>query len=475
MTRRWSLVWPSFIATSLTFGAVGIRLAPSNGTWTLVYVNASLVLLPFIVAAGSKHRDVFEPVHLFALVFGLFFVLRPILDLSSPGSLFWFGYSLEPTYATALGIGAVGACCFYIGYYIHFGVHLAERFPLAPKQWPVKTLDAFVVTTTVVCVGLFVAFIARSGGLGSLAGILSGRTAARASALAGTSGYLYSSPLGLLAVGVLILAVAKSWWSGRALIGFGLISFSQILAASGGDRSWLLPAVAAVGITAYLRRGTRPSLAALCAFAVIVLIFGVTIPREFRTEYDRADATLVGSATSWEDGFLELVGGADAAMAPNLALELLFVPSRVPYEKGTTYLEALSRPIPRSLFPDKPPGAEAKLTEVALPALAAAGVGIAFSFFGEPYLNFGFVGVALVSILFGVLARGLYAWYRRDPTNSTAIAFFALSWPFIFVYMRGGFGSDYQRQVIVLFPLLCLLALTRRARRARSGETGYHA
>jgi hypothetical protein len=70
------------------------------------------------------------------------------------------------------------------------------------------------------------------------------------------------------------------------------------------------------------------------------------------------------------------------------------VPARIPHAHGRTYLNALARPVPRALWPDKPKAADTLLTARIWPRLAAIGGGFAFSLFGEPYLNFGLAGVA---------------------------------------------------------------------------------
>ena len=95
------------------------------------------------------------------------------------------------------------------------------------------------------------------------------------------------------------------------------------------------------------------------------------------------------------------------------------------------------------------------------PALAAQHVGFAFSMFGEIYMDFGMPGVFLVMCIFGVAWQALYAWYRRDPGSAVASALFASCWPFVFVYLRGGIAVDYQRQLIVLLPMVIALAMTR--------------
>jgi oligosaccharide repeat unit polymerase len=149
-------------------------------------------------------------------------------------------------------------------------------------------------------------------------------------------------------------------------------------------------------------------------------------------------------------------------MVPDLAAELQIVPGAAPYRYGATYMGALARPVPRTLWPGKPTAADTQLMDRLWPALAAQHVLFTFSFFGEPFWNFGFAGVVAISALFGIAWRTLYEWYQRAPRNRTVIAIYALSWPFLFVYMRGGIGVDYQRQLIAVLPIVVAAFFARR-------------
>src|ERR1700694_4728739 len=124
-------------------------------------------------------------------------------------------------------------------------------------------------------------------------------------------------------------------------------------------------------------------------------------------------------------------------MVDDLAIELRVVPSIVPFAFGSTYLEAVTRPIPRALWASKPLASDTQLMTVIWPQLAIAQVGFAFSIFGEPYLNLGILGVIPFCLGFGVAWKTLYVSLRRHPSNRFVITVYALSWPFLLVYVRG--------------------------------------
>jgi oligosaccharide repeat unit polymerase len=248
-----------------------------------------------------------------------------------------------------------------------------------------------------------------------------------------------------------------------------LLLFSQLTEIALGDRAWTLPALAAVILTWYLRRGRRPAVWTAGLFLVAVFIVGVTVPRQYRATVDRQATlaqTLIDATVDPGSGVAQFFGGADTAMVDALAIELQFVPGIIPYQFGGTYLEEVARPFPRSLWLGKPVAADTQLMRAIWPEYDRVYVGFSFSLFGEPYLNLGFGGVLIFGLVFGVLCKTLYAWFLRDPRNPAVIAIYALSWPFVFVYARGGVGVDYHRQLIYTLPVLLAIVLAGIRRRA---------
>jgi oligosaccharide repeat unit polymerase len=219
----------------------------------------------------------------------------------------------------------------------------------------------------------------------------------------------------------------------------------------------------------YLKRGTQPSLLTITVSLAIVFVFGISAARDYRNPYAHGltlSESLTKPISSPHSALNQFFDGADTAMVVNLAVEMQFVPEEISFKHGQTYLGALARPIPRALWPSKPRAADTELTEKIFPTIARGGGGFSFSLFGEPFLNFGWLGVFLIPALLGVVWRALYVWFQRAPRNPSVIALYAVNWPFMVIYMRGGIGVDYQRQLIVVIPLL--VAITLAELRSRS-------
>jgi O-antigen polysaccharide polymerase Wzy len=429
---------------------------------TLIATSAVIALVPLVVRIKDDF-DLFEPIYLFALSFVVLFVVRPAFDVAGHGHLKpWLGHTLDPTYERALLMSIIGALGFYAGYFSRAARELGGRLPVPTERLSSNTLNAYLLFATLFSFAVSLVFLSRVG-FGSLPHLLTHRSGS--ALIQGKSGYLYTAPLWLSALGILVLARATRWQSADGIAAFLLIAFSQVLTLGNGDRSWFLPVVSMVFIVWYLKRGRRPSLLVATLAFVVAFLFGISAARDFRVSSPIQRETLSGAASEpliHPIGALhQFVDGADTAMVANLAIELQAVPSRIPFKHGMTYVQALARPIPRAVWPHKPAASDTELTAVLFPSVARTGGGFSYSFFGEPYLNFGWMGVLVLSALFGAAWRALYVWFRRAPRNPGVIALFAANWPFLAVYMRGGIGVDYQRQLIVVIPLFLALLLAR--------------
>jgi hypothetical protein len=453
--------------------AVGLFLTvfaqpPALPVQLAVVAALGVTLLPWVIGAKTEF-DIFSPIYLYSVAFFVLFVLRPaVMYAFTDSSPSWLGYDISRTYSPAILLGVYGTIAVYVGFYL--GPTPRERAPRLPRRLSAVRLavatSALIVTSAVA----YAYFIGSAGGAGAIALLLGGRSLAFGAVLQGANGYLYTAPLWLASAGVLLLAWVRSWLSPGGLFAIVLIVASELIPLAFGDRSWFLPAAMAVAIVFYLRRGRRPSLGLIALLIPVVFIFGITLPREYRNfqvrqAYSATDvvSTTVDDLPTATSSFLT---GLDTAMLDDLAVEMATVPDPNDYQHGSTYVEALTRPVPRAIWPTKPFAAEVTLMGTLWPSLASI-TQFYFSMFGEPYFNGGALGVGIVGVLFGAFWRYLWLALRRQFDSPIAMALYAVSLPFIFVYMRGGVGADYQREVIFTAPILALavLAATRGPKR----------
>ena len=456
-----------FLLVGLLVGLADLGLAGG------LIIGAGLVcLIPVFASLLRGEHDIFEPSYLFALAFGVLFVIRPALEWSAThGVPTMGGLDPTPTYLAAIAIATLGAISFYAGYFSPVGTHLAHRLPASPEVLHPGRVWTGALGVAVLGIGMYVAFLMTTGGLGSFAVVIAGRNPDFVSSVSQPAGYLYSGLQFLFPAGVILLVSARRWMSLNGLAGLAMVAMSVVPQFFTGSRSATLPALLTLGLLWYLRRASRPRLVTMLSLALVGFVLVISVPRDYRNTDDRTGSlvdAVASSIANAEATGREFILGLDTAMLPAFAIEVSEVPGSIPFQFGSTYVEAALRPIPRAFWSAKPDAAETQLMRVFWPDLAAQRISLTFSLFGEPFLNFGLLGVVAISALFGVAWRGLWEYWRRQPANPVAIGIFAISWPFLFVYLRGGIGVDYQRQVIALLPFVALAWFAARGSVARA-------
>jgi oligosaccharide repeat unit polymerase len=164
--------------------------------------------------------------------------------------------------------------------------------------------------------------------------------------------------------------------------------------------------------------GTRSAfITYLLTFATSYLLFKRDLKTRQIVAYGGVVIVLTSIATVLMLEF-RTVGLANYTLADSTA-ETLFVddnivtisrlidvfPDRVAYLGLEIPLNALIRPIPRAIWPEKPEGLSVGIED----ALGAEGLTLAATFVGESYMSYGLLGVIITSVLLGVLA----GWWNR--------------------------------------------------------------
>lgn len=441
---------------------LAITATSRNNLVLAVASNAGLCVLAILLAGLGKPRiDFFSPLLWFTVGFALLFVVRPLFDLIVGSADEQYGVRVSD-YGRAVFLAGFGFGFFLLGW-----VLTPTRVNWNKSRWqmPESTFRRPMLILTGLVGILFLVFVLSAGAALVLAAFSGGRNAAAGTVYANSSGYLYTAPLWIVPVAVYLLIVENAPRRRRAL-GLALLIFSQLTTLGVGDRSYFVPAILSVWIGRHLVRGSRPKLIAVVGLSILVFIFGITVPRLYRNT--GASSISFGAATVQTVGDLggsltDFIGNDDTAMARNLSILIASVPERLDYAAGTTYLGAFARPIPRQIYPGtKPLTADQELNRELFPTYDARNIGFSFSFFGEPYYNFGIFGLVAIPFLFGLAWRRVYMWYSAVAPSGFAATVYACSLPFTLIYLRGGLGVDFQRQAFVVAPTLLVFYLTTR-------------
>lgn len=139
-------------------------------------------------------------------------------------------------------------------------------------------------------------------------------------------------------------------------------------------------------------------------------------------------------ASDWESVGAELsparlveatVGGRHFLDLSKTAHVLAAVPDEIDYQYGQTLVTWLVAPVPRELWPAKPPVNVGKLLGPAL-FESSPGSGVPPGIVGELYLNFGLPGVFVGLLAFGLVLRSLYLTLRPHFSNPAAVLVYTL-------------------------------------------------
>lgn len=115
---------------------------------------------------------------------------------------------------------------------------------------------------------------------------------------------------------------------------------------------------------------------------------------------------------------------------------LRLLKSSQPFLNGSTYLVVLVKPIPRSIWVDKPMGANSVLTADLFPEYFLIGRSRAASIVTEAYMNFGWIGVLIVMFFTGVLCKNLYHKYILNDFNIWNTLKYAIAMIFLLTLVR---------------------------------------
>lgn len=147
-----------------------------------------------------------------------------------------------------------------------------------------------------------------------------------------------------------------------------------------------------------------------------------------------------------------------------------FVPIKVDYQFGKTYLAFFTQFLPRAMFPDKLAGAKEVITKNITREYSYRGTtNDHASMIGEAFLNFGVLGVVIIPVLFGFCAGrvDLKLYYCDDIwsilifTNLVFVLFFIVQGDFL----NSSFAGSIKLGFIIL-----LQKFTTRVKSLKSAE-----
>ncbi len=194
----------------------------------------------------------------------------------------------------------------------------------------------------------------------------------------------------------------------------------------------------------------RINLLKVFVFFAVILVFisGLRFLRESSDPYSTY------KKLTFSQQQISIFEGQDLAMLDNLSL-LVNSKARNSEFPLIDYLNILTKPIPRQIWPSKPPTFDQKLNSILLPAKFQKGYGFSFTFIGESLYELGVGGIPLVGFLFGLFLGRCKKWVGSgELSRHYVVGVIAIS--MIVIFARGSFSADSPRFLFALLPLfLC--------------------
>ena len=424
---------------------------------------AIAVAIPIAWRVRQGRFDPFEPILVFALAWGVLFVVRPIAIVVRDDTNF-YGVDIGDTLDKAVLLGLVGAVGFAVGYATSLGKRAAARIPAASTGTPTSAALAWSAVVAGIGVIALALVILPSGGLDGVETFLGGRSVAFDEIIENSTIYLWYGSLVVVPAALVSAAVALTSRTASAVaVALVLWAVALLRVVPTGTRTFLIVLVGGFVVFVFLRMARRPGMLAIC-LALAVALFASRVVLEVRDPETRRDVpTVLRSIVTAPDRALSpLYRGPDAEMAPALAGALTVIPDPLGYRfGGATVGDLVLRPVPRELWADKPLPPITEVTQAVWPvAVETGGFNPAFTPVMSFYWDFGVFGVFVGMGLLGVLARALWEYFLRFQSSFAAQLIYATALCYLVVVLRHDPVAVTVWALILFVPLVAVLRLS---------------
>ena len=442
--------------------------APWAGPELFSALLLGLVSIPFLIALSQRRLDLFEPTVVLAGIWLVAYVL-PGISIAAGAYPLWNEWGkralgdTRPLLASALALSAEFFGAVLIGYYL---VPAPAANQTSHRRLDLGRMWGWSIAMEATAIFLFGALIQQLGGPGVLLSSLNDRVRL-------FSGLNYLGLPILCFFSIALLGYAESLNEGREasprLIAFMVVAFG-INTLNGTKTNLFSFLLALIIVRHYL---TRPVRLATAASVVVGAAFAAVAYDLFFREYLVSglvtSLSLQGSPLdTLREAWIQFSSNTFVHV-PVLMLMVDAIPTTLPFQLGKPYGALLTMPIPRVLFPAKPPVGTEIFSRALFGDLLDQGTSVPTTLVGEFYMNFGVLGVLLGGLLVGAGLRLLYRRMLRRRREPTVTPVYALVVATLFPWSRGDTFGPTVFFLAVCAPLWLLARLSRRASPARPG------
>lgn len=378
-----------------------------------------LLFAPVIAAVVRRSFDPIEPIYLWLALYAYLYLFKPVYRIAS-GESFWYG---DHNLGWAMSIAVIGLLAFYVGYFSAFGHFIANRVPAMRAHASPQRLRFFALGLIALgAVGLWQymevsggwrEFWAQPHGFGGKAEL--------------TTAYVSQLPE-LMIVGFFLLIYdamleRRLTVSSIVRVGFAFIGGVGIYTILWTRRTFILWVLITIFVMFYLIKRKRPRPIALIFFAIVLFVamnlalayrpylhLGVNPDDLASVELGSSAATVMSEPGDEFDSFLAIVS---------------LYPDRIDYDYFNIYARIFIHPIPRLVWPDKPPLFVSSWDEF----LFQSGIswGASEGVLGDLYIQLGLLGVMIGMFVFGASLKFLFAYLLKASTSVYMQMFYAVA------------------------------------------------
>lgn len=417
------------------------------------------LLAPVFLAAIRQSFDPAESIYFLLPMYAYVYLVKPVARVAA-GEPFLFGaQNLE--WAVVLSI--LGLLAFYLGYYSRLGERIVAHVPAMQAEISRRNVRRCAWAYILIGAAGLWAYMEVSGGWQVFWSVPHGY-GGKAEL---TTAYVHQLPE-LMVVGFFLIAydaLVDRRLSSAALVRVALASIGGVgvYTVLWSRRTLVAWVLIAAFLMYFLARGRRPGLTAVVSFG-LMLFLAVTLTLAFRPHLhlgadtsDLAGVSITGAAAT-------AVGAPGDEFDSLLAVVTLY-PERIGYDYFRIYAQIVVHPIPRLIWPDKPPLFVSSWDEF----LFQSGItpGASEGLLGDLYIQMGLLGVVIGMFASGVLWKSLFAYLRRAPSSGFMQVLYAVAIGNVPSFVMQSAIAAFWKWMPFMIPSVVLAFLLSKRRAAR--------
>jgi hypothetical protein len=369
---------------------------------------------------------------------------------------------LEPALTRAIGTVAIFLALVVVGYLLPLGPRLGRPLARVGRGLAAPThLRAVVVTClAIAAVGQAVLFVKVGGPSEAL------DNSFRHTVLRG--GLAEHFLIGFGVIGLLSWVAWSPPSSTRARVAFGVATFEMcVFFAIAGSRTRILLLVGMLAIVVhYLWRRWRPL--EVAGALVLVLVLATALLGVRQATANKTTGEALGSASTYVErpqGILNDLNEFDYLLEATTVIGSGHkYHRRADFQYGNGLLQAVHPFVPGTIDPDKPESRDQEFRKIIWGK--TKGEGRPYTIVGDFWNDFGFAGVVVGSLLFGLFARammGLVAPGQQGDGKELRVILYAMGLTFVYIAVSSTYSVTVGFLVIFGLPLLLTLYAIRPA------------